>query len=296
MTPRDDGGHYLFWKSHGVYENSIYSSYIEDGYIYPNLGPRAIDRDGYFSGRWTVIPQGCAPFEFEEIRQSSSTGTLGRLFDVSNPRTKPSQVERLARMHCLGDALRVEVSYEIPDGEPLKLIDLESAWYGYTKEHIVRDHDPYKSWPGEDWRERESIQLIAYRHGVTYRVLEVLNGGWELGVHNWPKAGEKVLVPDRDRTIYDDVNWEPYWLFSETDAVIPKADGEGTGKSKNGLIVLVYQECRFDSAYMGMGWGYEVGDEVDIIGRGTGPCAGWSVISIEGYTGWLADEKFERTY
>ena len=142
------------------------------------------------------------------------------------------------------------------------------------------------------FRTRESIQLIAYRYDVAYAVLYSLNGGWKHGSLGWPKAGETLLVPDHNRTINDDKNWSPFLTDTESDAVIPEAEGKGiTEGQSGGQTILVFQECSFDSP--SMGWGYEIGDSVNIIGRGTGPCTGWSTISEKGFsTGWIANEKF----
>jgi hypothetical protein len=197
--------HRLWWKAWGAYENSLYSGYVQDGYLFPRLSERRrdIDRSGYFSANWTVVPEGCTPYEAEELRNGDSfvyaysliLGGFGKSADLLSK-------DMVARAKCLLDAGNIEISYTIPDGPPIKLPDLLTDWHGFTKEYQVKGEEPYKSYPGESWRTRESAGLIAYRHGITIDALSRLNG-W--GNHiDWPDAGDVILVPDYDRaTIFE---------------------------------------------------------------------------------------------
>ena len=49
-------------------------SYIFEEFLYPQLSPRKIDRDGYFSSFWFALPEGCTGFETHEVGRGTYKG------------------------------------------------------------------------------------------------------------------------------------------------------------------------------------------------------------------------------
>ena len=196
-----DGRYYLWWKSYGPSENGLLSAYLEDGYLVTSLNSwyREIDRNGYFSKKWVAVPRGFTPFEAEELRYDSPfTSVYSRILDNWNGDSKVLTMDMVARAKCLLEQDKIEVSYVIPDGPPIKVPDLLAHWNGFTKEYLVKEEEPYKSRPLQTSTE-ESRVLMAYRHGLKLSALDDLNG-WR-DWNDYPDAGDTILVPDYDRAL-----------------------------------------------------------------------------------------------